>query len=631
MIVALWKRSVLGLAIAVLSLSLSRLVFFLNNIDAFPVEGWAILAAFVRGLRFDAVSTAFVLAPFVVLLPFHEKLKTFQRLYFLAAVGAVNLLNCIDAEFFRFISRRSTDDIFEFAFLSNDIFNIGFDLVRDFWYLILLWGVIMLIVLLAYNRAVHPSKKDGPDGYTNPMLWLHMLAVVAVLVVGMRGGFQRIPLGIIDAGQANDARLSVLELNSSFTILKTLGKPDLKMMEFYAEGENPISPIITPKGEGQGRLKGSNVVVLIVESLGSEYMARLNGKGKGYAPFVDSLCGEGLLFTNAFANGHRSIEGVPACMAALPTLMYEPFITSRYAQNHFSSLATLLGPEGYASYFLHGGENGTMGLQAFAQQAGFDHYIGKQEYPYEGHHDGHWGIFDHHFLSYATEVFSSAHKPFVAGIFTLSSHHPYTVPEELKGTFPAGELPIHESIGYGDHALRQFFEAAKKTDWYANTLFIITADHTSLSQYPEFQTKLGALSIPILFFHPGDTLLKGTSVITAQQIDIMPTALSLLGYDKPYFCFGQNLFDAEADHMAIAFKFEQYQMLHDGKMLSFDGQKTLGLHDVEGDPMLTTNVMAQMPEEVLQREQILKGYLQNYSQALIENRMTSDTWKHEEK
>jgi phosphoglycerol transferase MdoB-like AlkP superfamily enzyme len=215
----------------------------------------------------------------------------------------------------------------------------------------------------------------------------------------------------------------------------------------------------------------------------------------------------------------------------------------------------------------------------------------------------------------------------MAGIFTLSSHHPYTVPQELKGKFPLGTLPIHESIGYADYSLKMFFQEARKTDWYANTLFVITADHTSLSDIPEFQTKLSSLSIPILFFFPGDSLLRGKSDVVTQQIDIMPSVLSLLGFDKLYFCLGQNAFDTTANHFAVAFKFDQYQMLQNGNLLSFDGENSVGLHDVRVDPIMHSNLFESQPQEVLQQERMLKGYLQNYSKALVQNKMTLEAWQ----
>jgi phosphoglycerol transferase MdoB-like AlkP superfamily enzyme len=624
---ALIRRFVASWAIALISLTLTRLVFFVNNLASFRGGASEVLSVFVNGIRFDAVSSAYWLLPFVLLLPVHDKVRAFQRLWFLGAVGAMNLLNCIDAEFFRFTSRRSTDDLFQFAFLSKDILLIGPDLVRDFWYLIALWLLIMLLVLFLYNRTVHPvflreKEKAGKFGATGVMVLFG-----ALMVVAMRGGMQRIPIGIIDAGRGGQPHFSVLELNTSFTILKTLGKPDLHEVSYFPKGENPVSPVRLPEGEWHGRLRGRNVVVLIMESFGSEYVGALNGKGHTYTPFLDSLCEEGLLMTNAFANGHRSIEGVPACLAALPTLMYEPFITSRYAQNHFESLPSLLGEMGYSSAFLHGGENGTMGLESFAYQAGFDRYIGRKEYPHEGHHDGHWGIFDHHFLTYSVDFFSEMKKPFVAGMFSLSSHHPYTVPKEMKGLFPEGTLPIHESIGYADWSLRQFFEAAQRTDWFDSTLFVITADHTSLSEFSEFQTTLGSLRVPILFYHPSDTLLKGRWDTVMQQVDIMPSVLSLLGYGKPFFSLGFNVFNENDPHMAVAFKFDRYQMLHGGMLLTFDGEQVMALHDLAIDPMAHNDTNEVRLDETALRERLMKGYLQNYTRALIHNRMTLEAWQ----
>ena len=621
-----WRRFIGAWLIAFLSLQLTRLVFFINLRSYFDASVEGLFDAFVFGFCFDAVSIAYLLGPFFIALPFIRKgwSETAAKWFFLIMLGAMNLLNCIDAEFYKFTSRRSTDDLFEFAFISDDLFNIAPNLLSHFWYLLAAFLLIMFLSLWLMNRLL-----SSVDAYQSP--WksgISLLVVATSLIIAARGGFGGIPLTIIDAGKTDYPHLNAVTLSTPFTILKTLGKPELKEYDFNPSEMVDLSPIVYPKTTPYfGRLKGNNVVVIIVESLSTEYVGALNGLEVGYTPFIDSLCSVSMVFENGYANGHRSIEGIPAVVASIPTLMYEPYTTSRYAGNKINSMANLLGGEGYYSTFMHGGNKNSMNFESFAGQAGYDLFYNRHDYPFsDEHYDGFWGISDHYFLNHCVEMYTEFKKPFFSSIFTLSSHHPYSLPKEYQGKYPKGTLPIHESLGYTDDALRQFFTKAANTYWYQNTLFVITADHTSLSEHPEYQTKLGSLKIPIIFFHPTDTLITGRHTKVMQQIDIMPTVLGMLGYDKPFFSFGVDAFDADGQHVAVAFKHDQHQILIGDQLLCFDGDETSFVYNTSEDLLLRKNLVSDTSVSYVMTEKYLKAYLKNYTAALTENRMTFETW-----
>ena len=626
--VLFWKRFITAWFIAFLSLTLSRLVFYLNLLSYFESGFSDVFHAFLFGLQFDAVSIAYLLGPFFVGVLF---VKTeFQALiaktYFIGMLAAMNLLNCIDAEFFKFTSRRSTDDLFEYAFLSDDIFNIGPNLLGYFWYLLAAFFVITALTWFFYDKIFKNRIDFAPSSRV-----LTMIFTIAILTIAARGGFQPIPLSIIDASDIHNSRLGPVVLSTPFTMIKTIGKPEL--MEFdYSENEMvEISPIIYPSKNGKtGVCKGQNVVVIILESFGNEYIGALNGLETSYTPFLDSLIGKSLVFENALANGHRSIEGIPAVVASIPTLMYEPYTTSRYAGNRLTSLANVLGSEGYYSAFMHGGNKNSMNFESFAKQAEFDMIYDRDDYPFpDRDYDGYWGIFDHFFLRQCVQEFSEFKQPFFASIFTLSSHYPYSLPNEYKNTFPKGSLPIHENIGYADEALRQFFEAASQTDWYDSTLFVLTADHTSLSEHPQFQTKVGSLRIPIILFHPNDSSMIGRQSQIVQQTDIQPTILDLLGFDRPFFSFGVSAFDSTAAHFAVAFKNDQYQLLLNGKLIGFDGEHVRFKYFLKGNQLYKDETNKDSPSNWDNNEQFMKAYLQNYSTALLKNKMTFEAWEKE--
>ena len=188
------------------------------------------------------------------------------------------------------------------------------------------------------------------------------------------------------------------------------------------------------------------------------------------------------ILQNAYANGKRSIEGIPAIIGGIPALLSDPFITSAYSSNTITTIPSLLKQKGYTSTFFHGGTNGTMGFDNFSRSSGFDHYFGRTEYDNDDDFDGSWGIYDEPFLQQAALEIDKMKLPFLAVLFTLSSHHPYKIPDKYVNQFPEGTLPLHQSIAYADFSLKRFFETALKMSWFSNTLFVITADHTSSTE-----------------------------------------------------------------------------------------------------------------------------------------------------
>ena len=249
-----------------------------------------------------------------------------------------------------------------------------------------------------------------------------------------------------------------------------------------------------------------NVVVLIVESFGREYIGALNkdlegGKYKGYTPYVDALIGKSTTFRYSFCNGRKSIDGMPSILSSIP-MFVEPFILTPSSMNDYTGLAGILGQEGYETAFFHGAQNGSMGFQAFAQKTGFQHYFGRTEYEAAkgtDDFDGTWAIWDEPFLQYYAEEMGKMKQPFMTAVFTASSHHPFVIPEQYKQQYPEGKLEIQKCIRYTDMAIGKFFETASKQPWFQNTIFVLTSDHTNMSDHAYYQTDLGGFCSPTLF------------------------------------------------------------------------------------------------------------------------------------
>jgi phosphoglycerol transferase MdoB-like AlkP superfamily enzyme len=239
--------------------------------------------------------------------------------------------------------------------------------------------------------------------------------------------------------------------------------------------------------------------------------------------------------------------------------MDNPFITSSYGQNQFESLASLLKKEGYNTSFFHGGERGTMGFYSFSCKAGFQEYHGMEEYNNIDNFDGSWGIYDIPFMQYFASELNKKEEPFFTTFFSLSSHPPYVLPKNYNHQFE--KIGIRETIKYTDDAMKQFFKSIEGEEWFKNTLFIITADHTAGVNYNKaYKNRMGRYAIPLLVFK-GDGSMIGKNNSVVQQIDIMPTILEEISYTKPYLAFGKSLFSDRS--WAISKLYNNYRFITD--------------------------------------------------------------------
>jgi len=408
--------------------------------------------------------------------------------------------------------------------------------------------------------------------------------------------------------------------DASGEIIKSIGEKEITPLSFFPEDE--LASIYTPVQSlaGDSGLKKMNVVLIIAESFSKEYIGALNN-GDGYTPYLDQLIDSSFVLEETYANGKKSIEGLPAILSGIPTLMNTSYISSKYSSNKINSLGNFLKTEGYETVFYHGGENGTMGFNAFTSIAGIDEYVGRDQYPYEGDYDGNWGIFDEPFLQFCVEDLNNRNQPFFASIFTLSSHHPYTIPEKYIGKFREGPLPILESVGYADYSIHQFFETAKKQDWFKNTLFIITADHTSQSFRPSYNNRVGMYAIPLLFYAPGKIRPKRSKKVS-QQSDIFPSVIDYLGYNSKIVSFGQSVFDATKSSFSVSYINGTYQLIDGDFCLHFNGEKTVRFYNRIEDPNLTNNLVGKNPTQLKPLELKLKAILQQYNNRILTNQLT---------
>jgi len=618
-------------------LFLSRAVFYVFNIKYFAnVPSHEELMIFFHGTRFDIAAILMVNLPFIAMylapFKFREKkayLVVADTWFYVANIFAL-LVNFVDIIYFRFTLKRITADIFTYLQVGGDFDKLLPQFMKDFWYILVTFIIyIALMVLVASRfRVAGTGQKLKGGNFSYYLVNVFMLLVYSFLtVIGIRGGWQLRPINVVTAARYTTARNVPLVLNTPFSILRTWDNEKLKTVRWF-KTESDLEKIYNPVHQGKaGDFKRMNVMIIIMESFSREHIGLLNhdldnGHYQGFTPFMDSLIRHSLYF-DAYANGKTSIQGIPAVLSSIPSLMYESFIQTSYASGKFTSIGGLLKAKGYSTAFFHGGSNGTMGFDSYTHYVGFDKYFGRNEYHNEADYDGKWGIRDEQFFQYAAKEINAMGQPFCAAFFSLSSHHPYYVPPKYINILRTGNLPIQQSIMYADLSLAEFFHTVQHMPWYKNTLFVITADHTSEAYYPYYQSNAGQYAVPLLFFRPGDEL-KGMPRTIAQQTDIMPTVLSCLGYQGKYLAFGTNLTDTLGTHFSVHYNSGVYGMMKDNCLIEFDGMKTTHLFNLVKDPMQQHNLLNQGYPEQEKLEFFLKAFIQQYNNRLIENRLIAE-------
>lgn len=611
-----------------------RLGFFLFNQDLFKHLGIMDIAyAFLGGIKFDVVALLYINSLYIVLqiLPFPFKYKhgyqKLAKLIFIVTNSVGFLLNFIDFAYYKFTLKRTTGTVFSQFSNEDNKFKLTINFLSDYWYLLIVL-VLFITVFVRLSQLIIPHRRVAFNWQTYATQSTMMMLIAFLFIGGVRGGWAHStrPITLSNAGDfvKSPADMSLV-LNTPFSILKTLKSPKLKPLHYF--GDEALTKIYDPihlpkKSAAFNKL---NVVFLIIESLGKEHIGalnknQLNGTYKGYTPFIDSLVENSFTSTKTYANGRKSIDALPSIISGIPSIK-EPFVLSPYSSNTTTSIAKLLADEGYETAFFHGAPNGSMGFSAYTNLAGISKYYGKSEYNNDSDFDGIWGIWDEPFMQYMAKTINTFKQPFFSAFFSISSHHPFKVPDNYQDKFPKGNLPIHEPIGYTDMAIRKFFATAKKMPWYNNTLFVLCADHATTSYLPDYQSVPGFFSIPILFYYPGG-VLKGKTDKVIQQIDIMPTVLNYLNYDKPYFAFGFDAFNYNTANFAVNNNDGYFNFYEGDYLLINDGIKSIALYNLKEDPRTTKNlILAEIQvKEVL--EQNLKAFTQQYNNRMIGNRLT---------
>tara|TARA_B100000965_G_scaffold37054_1_gene27355 strand:+ start:2197 stop:4107 length:1911 start_codon:yes stop_codon:yes gene_type:complete len=628
-----YKVLLLRIFLAYLFYFFARVLFYLYNREIIIVDnlGEFLQLSFI-GLTFDTSAILYVNAIFIIfsLLPLKKiSSKQNQRflfyLYFLSNSLAY-ATNFFDFIYYKFSQSRLTTTIFDIVKNETNKMDLLSSFLIDYWHVYFLFFLSIFLWIYLYKKIELKTLKIKikKNYYKFSFFWF--LVVVFICVVGMRGGLGNSsrPINMVDAHRfVKKGFHADLVLNSPFCLIRTYNKNFFKKEKFVNPEE--INDLIKPIKKLNDSIKTRpNVVLIVLESFGREYIGSFNKKRKidnyvSYTPFLDSLANHSLIFTNAFANGRQSIEALPSILASLPSFRI-PFTSSPHSNQNIQSLVSVFNELDYSTSFFHGAPNGSMGFLGLSNILGFDNYFGKKEFNNDSLYDGYWGIWDEPFFQYMKSEIDHFNEPFFTTLFSLSSHEPFNVPKNYQNFFPKGNVDMHEVIGYSDNALKKFFNSAKKQEWFKNTLFVITSDHCNQFWYPYYRAPINRFAVPILFYHPNNTL-NGIDNSLAQQLDIFPSIIDYIGYEKPIKSWGRSLFSENSGiPFSIHFSGTVYRFSMNNFTIVFDGKKIIGVYSIE-DLDLNINLINDNKLDYSFEERYLKSFIQDYMQRIIDKNL----------
>jgi phosphoglycerol transferase MdoB-like AlkP superfamily enzyme len=379
---------------------------------------------------------------------------------------------------------------------------------------------------------------------------LFTLLTPCLIAVGLRGGLQEVPIQVSDAYYSKHDVLNLAATNSVFHLMsscihgKDAGQPYQLMPD--ADAKALFDKMARPEQDSTTRIfsiEKPNIVLVILESWTADVVAACGGF-PGLTPNFDRLARAGALFTNCHASGLRSDEGMAAILSAFPAQPKTTIIRMPNKYRHLPCIKNELAAAGYASSFLFGGQLSYGNIRSYLYFNGFDRIVEGKDFSASiprcklGVADGY--LFERQLAELAEE-----RQPFFAAMFTLSSHSPFDVPMEPVVDWGGKDKGFLNSIAYADRCLGDFMEQAQKTDWYENTVFVFTADHSRPSPKDWHPRQPESRRIPLLFYgEPVKAAFRGTTdTLPASQTDLAATLLAQLGLPTAAYKYSNNLFN----------------------------------------------------------------------------------------
>ncbi len=516
----------------------------------------------LQGLRFDVVLLAALLAPLALALPLFGTSRHGLRIarplllgYFVACFAGVAFMETATPAFITQFDARPNRLFFEYLIYPKEV---GSTLLAGY----LPQVIVAVLAVTACTWLLQRFLKRALVA-VREIHWLTAAAAAPVLfalcVIGGRSTFDHRAVNPSTVAISTDPMVNDLALNSAYTVLYAVYQEHHELPGGFRYAAMPQDEVLRRVKEGMSidagafgaaaiptlhrqtasvpRARPKNLVIVVEESLGAEFVGALGGKP--LTPRLDELAREGWWFDNMYATGTRSVRGLEALVTGFTPTPAESVIKLGRSQRNFFSIAQLLRDEGYETSFIYGGEAQFDNMRRFFMNNGFDFVVDEDDYVHPVFH-GSWGVADEDLFARADAEFSKPRqRPFFSLVFTTSNHSPYEYPDGRIEPYDKDDPhTVNNAVKYADYALGGFFDRARVQPYWDDTVFLVVADHNS--------RVFGAKLVPVEHFHIpalilGGGIEPGVYGPVASQIDLPPTLLSLIGVSGEHPMIGHDL------------------------------------------------------------------------------------------
>jgi phosphoglycerol transferase MdoB-like AlkP superfamily enzyme len=543
------RKSALFVLLGAGLFQLARLGLLLRYREFFAeLPAGRILAAWASGLRFDlSILLAFLALPLVAInLPLRVALRPgWQRAWSWVAFAPLVVLALMlggDVAYFEHVQRHMAAELLT---MENDWrFLVTMALGPTLPFLVAVAALLGGLALLWRRILRGPVEERLRPG--------RFALVVVLLVAGIRGSLGAKPLNAIDAFAAGSATEAQLSLNGAFTGVRSMMRRGHVRARFFPDDEArrivgvsdaryPVERTVQPRGARH------NVVFVLMESWSAYYVDAFGGHGFGATPRFDALAAGGAKFTRFYAAGQRSYEGLQATLTGLPSLPGMPTLTSGLA-TRVSRLGAMAHDAGFRTLFLQASNRRSLRLDAIAAATGFAEYYGQEDMPIRLQYPDPAGAafgWDYEMYRLLLDKLHGEQRPFFAYLFTGTTHTPYPRLPARFMTHPHddGEAGFLNALSYADWSVGELIDAARSEPWFANTIFVFTADHTRGGTVAHSLDQ--SFHVPFVVYAPG-LVEPGVHDVVGSHLDVLPTLAELMGIGGTYSAIGADLFEKEA-------------------------------------------------------------------------------------
>ncbi|MGX3066235.1 LTA synthase family protein [Ursidibacter arcticus] len=546
------------------------------------VDGWVRL--FLQGLRIDIVSICYLFgvpALFSVLFLNNNILGTIWQkiLRIWLTVGSVFILfmEVATPAFIETYDFRPNRLFIEYLLYPKEVFSM---LANGHLVAVLSSLIVTVIASVIYWKLSGWAVKNLqlPSWKWRPVI---ALVIIAVSFIGARSTLNHRGINPAMVAFSGDPLVNSLVLNSGYSVLYAAQqlKDEDKSSEQY--GKMPVDEMLSIVKASRGRAesdyisaeyptltrnkatyqgKPKNIVILLEESLGAQFVGTLGGKP--LTPEFDKLAQEGWLFENLYATGTRSVRGIEAVTAGFTPTPARATVKLTKSQNGFFTIADLLGRQGYHTSFIYGGEKHFDNMASYFYGNGFQKIIDEKDYK-NPKFVATWGMSDEDLFDKANETFTELAKgdqPFFSLVFTSSNHDPFEFPDGKIELFDKEKQTRNNAAKYADYALGYFFKLAKQSNYWKDTIFLVIADHDSRVGGAEL-VPVKNFHIPALILGEGIEAKRDPRLVS--QIDMPTTLLSLAGISGDYPMIGYDL-TQQVDPNRAFMQYDQTQAMMKG-------------------------------------------------------------------